>query len=269
MQRVITVLLAILVIFNIYVFLNESRAALLIGATLLMPLMGVYYGFARLWATTGIDKLMYFACFLGAFSDLSIYLNYNNQGELTQIALTCVVHFVYIVIFQKEGTRVYNLQLKNTLKLVIPAGIVFFFFGFVLLKVIPDTVFLVTVLYAFELFVLLALGYFRPVNKKSYWVGVMGVTIILIKDILYSEFYFINQNKLVHAVMDVTNALAYYSITLAVALNQNDKSAIPNYPGFISKFLKFVKRTHMARMVSLKVLNIRYQLTHIYRSYRS
>ena len=268
MQRVITILLVVLVIFNIFFFLIESHTALLIGATLLMPLMGLYYGFARQWASTGIDKLMYFACFLGAFTDLSIYLNYHNNGELTQITLTCVVHFIYIVIFQKEGTRVYNLQLKNSLKLVLPAVFVFFFFGFVLLKVIPDTVFLVTIIYAFELFVLLALGYFRPVNKKSYWVGVLGVTIILIKDILYSEFYFINQNKLVHSLMDLTNAIAYYSITLAVALNQNDKSVVPNYPGFISKFLKFIKRTHIARIVSLKIINIRYQLSLIYRNYR-
>ncbi|UTA66987.1 MULTISPECIES: hypothetical protein [Emticicia] len=268
MQRVITVLLAILVIFNIYVFLNDSRTALLIGATMLMPLLGVYYGFARKWAFASIDKLMYFACFIGAFSDLSIYLNYHGNGELIQISLACIVHLVYIIIFQKEGTRVYNLQWKNSLKLAFPASFVFFFFGFVLLKVIPDTVFLVTVLYAFELFVLLVLGYFRPVNKKSYWVGVTGVTIILVKDILYSEFYFINQDKTIHALMDVTNALAYYSITLAVALNQNDKTTTPNYPGFISKFIKFISRSHMARMVSLKFINLRYQISLLYRSNR-
>jgi len=269
MRRVITILLALLVIFNIYAFLNESRIVLLIGTTLLMPLMGIYYGFARKWETTGIDKLMYFACGLGGFSDLSIYLNYRGNGELMQITLTCIVHLIYIVVFQKEGTHVYSLGRKNLLKLAIPAGFVFFFFGFVLLKVIPDTVFLVTVLYAFEVFILVVLGYFRPVNKKSYWIGVVGVTLIVIKDVMYSEFHFINQDPFLHSVMDVTNALAYFCITWSVAISQNDKSVVPNYSGLVSKFLKFLRNTHIVKIISLKVLNLRYQLSIIYRNYLS
>ena len=269
MQRVITILLGILVIFNIYAYLNGFRIALLVGTTMLMPMIGVFYGFARKWETTGVDKLMYLACVLGGFSDLSIYLNYKNSGELTQIALACVVHLVYIIVFQKEGTHVYSLGRKNLLKLAIPAGFVFFFFGFVLLKVIPDTVFLITVLYAFELFILVVLGYFRPVTKKSYWIGFVGVTLILIKDVFYSEFHFINQNPFVHSLMDITNALAYFCITWGIALNQNDKSSVPNYVGIVSKFLKFLRNTHIVKMVSLKILNLRYQLSIIYRNYLS
>ncbi|RYU92941.1 hypothetical protein [Emticicia agri] len=269
MQRVITILLGILVIFNIYVFLHEQRIALLVGTTLLMPLIGVFYGFARKWEANGVDKLIYLASVLGGFSDISIFLNYKGNGELTQITLACIVHLVYIIIFQKEGTHVYSLEKKNLLKLAIPAGFVFFFFGFVLLKVIPDTVFLVTVLYAFELFVLVVLGYFRPVNKKSYWIGFTGVTLILIKDVFYSEFHFINQNPYVHSLMDITNALAYYCITWGIAVNQNDKSSVPNYVGIVSKFLRFLRNTHIVKMVSLKILNLRYQLGIIYRNYLS
>jgi hypothetical protein len=236
---------------------------------MLMPLIGVFYGFSRKWETKGIDKLMYFACILGGFSDISIYLNYRGNGELAQITLACIVHLIYIIVFQREGTHVYSLGRKNLLKLAIPAGFVFFFFGFVLLKVIPDTVFVVTVLYAFELFILIVLGYFRPVNKKSYWVGVTGVTLILIKDVFYSEFHFINQNPFVHSVMDVTNALAYYCITWGISINQNDNSSVPNYVGIVSKFVKFLKNTHIVKMISLRILNLRYQLIILYRNYLS
>lgn len=269
MQRVITILLGILVIFNIYVFLNENSIALLVGTTLLMPLIGVFYGVARKWETGGVDRLIYFASVLGGFSDISIYLNYRGNGELSQITLACIVHLIYIIVFQREGTHVYSLGRKNLLKLAIPAGFVFFFFGFVLLKVIPDTVFVVTVLYAFELFILIVLGLFRPVNKKSYWIGVTGVTLILIKDVFYSEFHFINENPFIHSIMDITNALAYYCITWSIAINQNDKSSEPNYVGIVSKFVRFLRNTNIVKFIALRVLNLRYQLIIIYRNYLS
>lgn len=269
MQRVVTILLAILVMYNIYAFLYQDSLALLIGSALLMPMIGVYYGFARKWEHSGVDKLVYFAYVLGGFADATIIINYKNNGELTQITLACIVHLVYIIIFQKEGTHVYSLERKNLLKLAIPAGFVFFFFGFVLLKVIPDTVFLITVLYAFELFVLVVLGYFRPVNKKSYWIGAIGVSLILIKDVFYSDYHFITQNIFVHSLMDITNALAYYCIAWSVAVNQNDKSSVPNYVGIVSKFLKFLKKTNLVKFFALKILNARYQLMIIYRNYLS
>jgi len=212
-----------------------------------MPMIGIFYGFSRNWEFTVVDKFMYFAYALGGISDISIIINYNNKGELIQIILACVVHLVFIVVFQKEGTHVYSLERKNLLKLLIPAVFVFFFFGFVLLKVIPDAVFLVTVLYAFELFILVVLGYFRPVNKKSYWIGVIGVSLILVKDVFYSDYHFINQDVMVHSFMDITNAISYYLIAWSVAMNQNDKSTVTNYVGIVTRFLKFLKKTNLVK----------------------
>lgn len=214
----------LLVIFNSISFLYEpSEIYKILGHMLFFPTTGLVYGFLRDWQFGKIDQRIFLICLIGCFGDGIIFFVLNEKGEFLQLASTFFVHFIFINVFRNEGAYVFNIARINILKVLIPALIVFFFFGFVLLPLLPNVLYFMVIFYAIEVAILVVIGYFRPVSEKKYWLVAVGVTLILLKDILYSYFFFVFKSNLhlLYIPFYIFNALAYFLIIYGIALNQN------------------------------------------------
>lgn len=223
------VVLLLLVIYNSYTFIYEpSEIYKILGHMLLMPMMGLVYGILRGWQFGKVDQMILLACVIGCFGDGIIFFDLNEKGQFLQLVSAFFVHLIFIVIFRSEGAYVFNIAKTNILKVVIPALIVFFFFGLVLLPVLPNVLYFMAILYAIEVAILAVIGYFRPASNRKYWFVAIGVTLIILKDILYSYFFYVyksSQHSL-YIPFYVFNALAYFLIIYGIALSQNEKQQV-------------------------------------------
>ncbi len=200
----------------------------IIGHGLFMPFVGIMYGMKRNWQFGHIDQLIYLSCLLGGICDIVIFFDLNEKGEFLQIVSNFFVHSIFVVIFRKEGAFVFNIGNTNIWKIVLPALISFFFFGFVLLNTLPNLIFFVAILYAVQIVILAVLGFYRPTSSKSYWLVAIGIIVIMLRDILYSYFFYVyhTSQHLLYIPLYLSNAIGYLLIVHGIAINQNEKRQI-------------------------------------------
>jgi hypothetical protein len=229
MLKFTSVFLAIIVLFNSCIFITENPIYMkIIGHGLFMPFVGIIYGMRRNWQFGYIDQLIYLTCLLGGVCDIVIFFDLNEKGEFLQIVTNFFVHFIFIIIFRKEGAFVFNIGNTNSLKILLPAFISFFFFGFVLLNILPNLIFFVAILYTVQIAILVVLGFYRPASSKSYWLVAIGLTVIMLRDILYSYFFYVYHGSyhLLYIPLYLTNAIGYYLIINGITINQNEKKQV-------------------------------------------
>jgi hypothetical protein len=184
---------------------------------------------------------MYLTYLVGSFSDSLILLG-GQIGEVLQITMTIVMHMILIVIFRKEGTRIYSDKLQDLPKLLIPITIIFIFFGTVLIPVIPDALYFLLIFYAVQEMILISHGLFRRVKGKSYvWVA-LGVSLIFLKDVLYCYNFFIYENSILslYIIQYSLSAFVYFMIAVGIALNQDNNSLNQqeSFEQFIKNYVK-------------------------------
>lgn len=229
MLKFLYIISLLLVIFNSISFLYEpSEIYKILGHMLFFPTIGLVYGFLRDWQFGKIDQRIFLVCLIGCIGDGIIFFVLNEKGEFLQLVSAFFVHFIFINIFRNEGAYVFNIAKINILKVLVPALIVFFFFGFVLLPVLPNVLYFMVIFYAIEVAILVVIGYFRPVSENEYWLVAVGVTLLLLKDILYSYFFFVfkSNQHLLYIPFYIFNASAYFLIIYGIAINQNTNKEV-------------------------------------------
>lgn len=242
-NRLISLVILSLIGLTAFGLFNHNSFIISLGHIFILPMIGIWYGFKRNWATTSIDMATYATYMIGSFSD-SIILFAKETGEMLQIIMTLIMHMILIIIFRKEGTRIYADKLKDLPKLVIPVSIIFVFFGTVMLPILPNAIYFIAILYAILEMLLVAHGLFRRVSGKSYiWIAI-GVVLIMVKDVLYCYNFFIYQNKIIslYIIQHSLSGIVYFMIAIGIAINQNknmieDNSSIWDFIKTSFKFL--------------------------------
>lgn len=224
--KLVTLLIFTLMGLTIYGILHEYQILISIGHILLLPLVGLWYAIKRNWAVTSIDKTVYLAFALGSFSDSVILIDWGKTGEFLSISISLMMNLLIIIIFRKEGTRIYSDKLTDFPKIAIPGLIIFLFFGYVLMPSVPSSIYLVSVLYAILEVLLVSHGFFRIAKGKSYIWVIFGVIMVLFKDAIYSFHFFIfnNTKTYLYAIQYPSNIFAYYMIAVGIAINQNKRN---------------------------------------------
>ena len=228
--KLITILIFALMGVTIYGILREQQLLLSLGHVFLLPLVGFWYGVKRKWALNPIDKIIYWVFALGSFADSVILIDWGQTGEFLSISISLVMNLLIIMIFRKEGTRIYSDKMQDLPKIAIPFLIIFLFFGYVLMPSVPNSIYLVSILYALIEVLLVTHGFFRIAKGKSYIWVVLGVSLVLFKDAIFSFHFFIyfNTKLYLYAIQYPLNIFAYYMIAIGVALNHNNKGSIKN-----------------------------------------
>lgn len=211
-----------------YGILHDYQLLISIGHILLLPSVGLWYAIKRNWSWKSIDKTMYLAFALGSFADSVILIDWGRTGEFLSISIASMMHLLIIIVFRKEGTRIYSDKMQDVPKIAIPFLFIFFFFGYVLIPSVPDSIYLVSMMYALLEVLLVSHGFFRIATGKSYLWVIFGVIMVLFKDAIYSFHFFIYNNTKIYlyAIQYPANILAYYMIAIGVAINQNNRKAV-------------------------------------------
>lgn len=198
----------------------------IIGHILLLPLVGIYYGSLRDWQFGPVDKYVYLAFLIGSPSDTILFLGLGESGSFGQISLTLMMNLLFIFTFRHEGTTIYSSKLRDIPKLVLPSLFVFLCFGYLIMPSVPDAVYFLSILYAVVLVILVAHGYFRPIKGRSYLWVTLGVTLVLIKDLFYSVYFFIlvDQKANLYAQQFAISVFSYLFIAYGLSISQNSNS---------------------------------------------
>ncbi|AFK05384.1 hypothetical protein Emtol_4261 [Emticicia oligotrophica DSM 17448] len=240
-----------------YGLYNQNTVLILIGHILTLPSIGVWYGFKRNWNTSTIDIATYLTYFVGSFSD-SIILIGQEIGEILQILITLCMHLILIVIFRKEGTRIYSDRLQDLPKL-LPIIVIFIFFGLVMRLSLPDALYFISIVYAIVVMILVAHGLFRVAKGKSYFWVAAGVLLLIIKDVLYCYNFFIYQNTIrpLYVIQNSLSGVVYFMIAIGIAQNQRKATIERNDP-----FWLFAKKYFHSLIDYKDIISIKKKTTH-------
>ena len=190
-QKIISIIIFFLTGITVYGIINEKEILLSLGHLLLLPLVGIWYGIKRKWALNSIDKIIYLAFLLGSISDTVILIDWGQTGEFLQISISLLMNLLIVIAIRKEGTRIYSSEMQDSPKIIVPAVIIFLFFGYFLMNILPTTLYFVSILYAILELILIAHGFFRLAKGNSYKWVVFGVIFVFLKDVIYSFHFFI------------------------------------------------------------------------------
>lgn len=245
---------------TIYGILNEYQLLLSVGHVLLLPLVGLWYAIKRNWSWKSIDKTMYLAFILGSFADSVILIDWGPTGEFLSISISLMMNLLIIIAFRKEGTRIYSDKMQDVPKIAVPVLIIFLFFGYVLMPSVPNSIYLVSILYAILEVLLVSHGFFRIAKGKSYLWVIFGVSLVLFKDAIYSFHFFIFNNTKIYlyAIQYPLNIFAYFMIAVGVALNQKNKELVRKESVWLSMknhlklLFHFKNLTHFHQAISRK-----------------
>lgn len=225
MSKIILILLILLVLLNSFSFtIVENPVVRLLGHGSFFLTVYLLFASLRKWSFMAVDFRMLLACLIGSIGDIVLFLDLGVAGEFLQLCATFFVHLIFIITFQKEGAHIFKINNTNILKIAIPSIIIFFFFGFVLLNTLPNILFFLVIFYSVELTIMIVLGYYRPTKSLSYWSVSIGVTLILLRDLIYSFFFFIyhREHPLLYIPLYICNALGYILIFYGIALNERN-----------------------------------------------
>lgn len=244
-NKLIALLIVILIGITIVGLFNNIPTLITIGHIFVLPMIGIWYGFKRSWQISSIDIAVYITYLIGSFSDSFILLG-GQIGETLQISMTLLMHTILIIIFRKEGTRIYSEKLKDLPKILIPVSIIFIFFGTVLIPVLPDAHYFLLIFYAIQEMILISHGFFRQVKGKSYWWVALGVSLIFIKDMLYCYNFFIYQNKVLslYIIQYSLSATVYFMIAVGLAYNEQNRKSEKSIWLFLQNTVKLFLNNH-------------------------
>ncbi len=227
LNRLIAILIVLFIGLTAFGLSTDNTLLISLGHIFILPMVGIWYGFKRRWQANPIDIAMYAAYFIGSFSDSFVLIG-GQIGEALQIVMTIAMHALFIFIFRREGTRIYSGSQKDLPKLVIPITIIFVFFGVVLIPILPEVVYFLTIFYSIQLMILISHGLFRRVKGKSYYWVATGVLLMIVKDILYSYNFFVFQNSILplYIIQYTLSSIVYFILAIGIAFNQPDENKI-------------------------------------------
>jgi hypothetical protein len=265
--RLIVIAIFSLIGFTIFGILNEQKFLISLGHIFSLPLVGIWYGIKRNWSTESTDYFVYFAFLLGSLADSVIIIDWGQKGEFLSISISLIMNLLLIMIFRKEGTRIYSENLQDLPKVLIPVLIIFLFFGYILMPSVPSSIYVVSIFYAILEVLLVIHGFFRTVRGRSYQWVISGIFLVVLKDAIYSFHFFIfNGTKTyLYAIQYPLNILSYFMVAIGIAINQENlkksslfqqiKKRINVILNFINSFDNKTISSPSKKMFELKRLN--------------
>jgi hypothetical protein len=225
-NEIIFILIIFLLFQTIFGIVVRYHSLFIIGHLLILPMVGIWYGYIRHWRYEIVDKYIYLAFLVGAPSDIMVFLKLGERGSFIQISLTLIMNLLFILVFRREGTMIYINKFREMPKLVFPAMIVIMAFGLLVVPLVTDSLYFILIFYSVIEILLMSHGYFRPIKGMSYFWVALGVTFIFIKDVLYCINFFVFENTLpqLYITHYILSVIAYFMIALGIAINQNNNN---------------------------------------------
>lgn len=226
--RLIFIAILSLIGLTIYGIVTEQKLLLSLGHVFSLPLVGIWYGTKRKWSIEPIDNLVYFAFLLGSLADSVIFIDWGQKGEFLSISISLIMNLLFLMIFRNEGTRIYSENLQDLPKILIPVVIVFLFFGYILMPSVPASIYVLSIFYAILEVLLVTHAFFRTVRGRSYLWVILGISLVVLKDAIYSFHFFIfnGAKAYLYAIQYPLNILSYFMIAIGIAINRDKQKTL-------------------------------------------
>ena len=247
----ITTAIFTLISLTVIGILIKNNIMLSMGHLFLLPLVGFWYGTKRQWSASYIDKLAYATFALGAFADSVILIDWGQTGEFLSISVSLIMNLLIIMIFRKEGTRIYSDKTKDIPKIVVPALSVFLFFGYFMIPSLPTSIYFLSIFYAVLEVIFVAHGLFREAKRTSYlWIA-FGVVLFLLKDVIYGVHFFVysGTKPFLYAIQYSLNIFSFFMIAIGIAINQEntEKTKSETLLEYLRNYLKKFSKVRYAK----------------------
>lgn len=156
---------------------------------LFIPFLTVYYVWSQKLRDRNVDKAILIALlvlFLSDILELSFFKDFFFKDKI-QIILHFIVQLLFLAVFKKEGAILVQESKVDILKIFVPAIIIFVVFGFFVFDESKVLNYALLIIYTILFAILWILSMYRPINNYSYYIGVFGVSFLL----MYGLFYFL------------------------------------------------------------------------------
>ena len=204
----------------------NSFLLIFIGHSTLSVLLALWYYSSKKFVVNSTERLLLLGLILGSVSDAFILAADNSFGEFMQITLTLFENLTFIYFFRKEGVKIHTDNRYDLFLISILALIIFVVFGNIVLPIIPNFMIFNTMIYAIVLFTLFIHGFLRNTNRLSYILVIIGCSLVLSKDILYSLhfFYFNGKFPNLYLYQFPLNIVAYFFIVAGLIYRDSKKN---------------------------------------------
>ncbi len=164
------------------------------------------------------ERLFYTSFVFCIFGEYAF--NYRNEslGLMLIILFYLIEHQLYIMIFRREKAIAYGIEHRNYFQKGVPYIIVsFIFFGVFLMNNVPDSYFVMVLLYVVQLAILGTLSILRPVDTYSKTMIILAIAVNTFSDAISSIHLFVGHFFLEYALVRSTFILSRYLMSLGFA----------------------------------------------------
>lgn len=173
------------------------------------------------------DKLFFTASVFGFLGEIGFM--YPKTEVLTSVLVFVylVEHQLYISLLRQPGYLNKNLSNFDLLRKGWPFILTaFLFFGFFLMEIVPDSIFVLMIFYVFQFAILGAYSLTLSKGSKGKVFIILGVVLIAISDILSSWYLFLGEFKfayiIIRGIYISSKFLLAYGFILNLKRNQTD-----------------------------------------------
>jgi hypothetical protein len=157
--------------------------------SLIMVCLGLHFYSFRKEMSNSINGLVYIALGIIAITYMMFFPPIKNQFEPIGGWFFMMAHQFYLQVFKKEGAMIFESKKVNWLVIISPILLCFGYIGLKLVQ-IPDSFYIISLIYTTHKCFLFLTALFRPVNRQSYYFVVTGLVFSLMSDIISSIYIF-------------------------------------------------------------------------------
>ncbi|MCP9767666.1 hypothetical protein EGI22_07055 [Lacihabitans sp. LS3-19] len=170
------------------------------------------------------DKLFFFTIFFGFLGEIFFVFQQNEINNSFLLFLYLVEHQLYISLLRPKRFITYMDSNYDFIKKGWPYLLIaFLFFGFFLMDIIPDSIFLLSIFYVFQFSILGAYSLMLSKNKLGKNYIVLGVIVVSISDILASYYVFIGKFPSSYIIIRAVYYLSKVLLAYGFLLKRNNK----------------------------------------------
>lgn len=158
-----------------------------------------------------------------------ILLLFFKDNQLSMFINTVgfyLTHFMYINVFRDEGSVLPALSsVIKEWKIIILTILFFMGLVFLLISYTPNSLLLISFVYSTQMMVLCWMAYFRPIPQKAFYMGFVGVFLLVMSNVwlalnlLYTQLYY------PVGIYFVIYAISQFLLVESILYNRNQQEA--------------------------------------------
>jgi hypothetical protein len=167
------------------------------------------------------DKIFFTASFFGFLGEIVFVFQNTEVLKSILLFLYLIEHQLYIVLLRYPGFQKKNMTNLDLLRKGWPYILTaFLFFGFFLMEIVPDSIFVLMIFYVFQFAILGAYSLMLNNNFEGKKYIIVGVFVMAATDIISSWYVFLGDFWYAYPIIRTLYIASKFLLVLGFALNR-------------------------------------------------